>query len=143
MSSEGGGDAISANISGNVSGQVAVGKQIDQRQALGDSAVAALSDVELAQLRQAFADLRAQVAAAAPPETATAAVERVDELEQALLAERPDLTTVQYVTRWFRTKLPSVAGAVVGLVVHPLVGRLVESTGTMLADELRALVSGD
>jgi hypothetical protein len=137
------GDTVSAQISGDVSGQVAVGKQVEQHQTLGDSAVAALSDAELTELRRAFAELKAQVAAAAPPDAARSATERVDELEQAVFADRPDLTTIQYVTRWFRTQLPSVAGAVTGLVVHPLVGRLVESTGTLLARELAELVGAE
>ncbi len=88
-----GGDSISANITGNISGgQVAVGKHIAQNQAVGTAAV---SSAELAQLRGAFAELATEVEAQAPPERRAAAVERVAELEQALLADEPDITTVQ------------------------------------------------
>lgn len=137
----GDGDAVSADVSvtGAVSGQVAIGKQIEQRQALGDAAVAAVTEAEREQVRLAFAQLREQVAAGAPPEQRAAAVERVGELEAAVFAEEPDLTTVQYVTRWFRKNLPSLAGAVTGLVVHPLVGRLVQVAG----DQLVELVGGE
>jgi hypothetical protein len=128
------GDTISANISGGVSGQVAVGKHIAQHQTVS---AADLSGDELAQLRQAFADLRADVAAQAPPERQAAAVERIEELEQACLADEPDTTTIAYVGRWFKTNLPGLAGAVTGIVIHPLVGRIVGAAGQAIAAELR------
>lgn len=141
MSDERRGDAVSANVqvTGAVSGQVAVGKGIEQRQALGDAAVAAITAAEREQVRLAFAQLREQVAAQAPPEQRAAAAERVAELEEAVFAEEPDLTTVQYVARWFRKNLPNLAGAVTGVVVNPLVGRLVQVAG----DRLVELVGGD
>ena len=128
------GDTISAQITGAVSGQVAVGKRIAQQQTTG---AADVTPDELAQLRQAFADLRADVAAQAPPERQAAAVERVEELEQAVLAEEPDMTTIAYVGRWFKTNLPGLAGAVTGIVVHPVVGRIVGVAGNAIAAELR------
>jgi hypothetical protein len=128
------GDTISAQITGAVSGQVAVGKRIAQQQTTG---AADVTPDELAQLRQAFADLRADVAAQAPPERQAAAVERVEELEQAVLAEEPDMTTIAYVGRWFKTNLPGLAGAVTGIVVHPVVGRIVGAAGNAIAAELR------
>jgi len=141
MSDERRGDAVSGNVSvtGSVSGQVAVGKGIEQRQALGDAAVAAVTEAEREQVRLAFAQLHEQVAAAAPPEQRAAAVERVEELQEAVFADEPDLTTIQYVARWFRRNLPGLAGAVTGLVVHPLVGRLVQVAG----DRLVELVGGE
>jgi hypothetical protein len=128
------GDTISAQITGAVSGQVAVGKRIAQQQTTG---AADVTPDELAQLRQAFADLRADVAAQAPPERQAAAVERVEELEQAVLAEEPDVTTIAYVGRWFKTNLPGLAGAITGIVVHPVVGRIVGAAGNAIAAELR------
>jgi hypothetical protein len=128
------GDTISAQITGAVSGQVAVGKRIAQQQTTG---AADVTPDELAQLRQAFADLRADIAAQAPPERQAAAVERVEELEQAVLAEEPDMTTIAYVGRWFKTNLPGLAGAVTGIVVHPVVGRIVGAAGNAIAAELR------
>lgn len=128
------GDTISANISGPVSGQVAVGKDIAQsQQIVGDR----VTEAELAELHRAFEDLRAQVAAEAPPEQRDAALERVGELEQAIVAEEPDLTTMEYVSGWFSKNLPKVAGTVTGLVVHPIVGKLVEAAGEALAGEFK------
>jgi hypothetical protein len=130
----GSGDTISARITGDVSGQVAVGKRIAQQQTSGATDVSA---DELAQLRQAFADLRAEIAAQAPPERQAAAVERVGELEQALLADEPDMTTIAYVGRWFRANLPGLAGAVTGIVLHPVVGTIVGAAGQAIAAEFR------
>jgi len=141
MRDERAGDAIDANVSvtGSNAGQIAIGKQIEQRQALGDAAVAAVTEAEREQVRLAFAHLSEQVAAEAPPEQRAAAVERVEELHQAVFAEEPDLTTIQYVTRWFRRNLPALAGSVTALVVNPLVGRLVQLAGDRLAE----LVGGE
>jgi hypothetical protein len=129
------GDTISASITGGVSGgQVAVGKHIAQNQTIG---AADLTADELAQVRQAFADLRSDIAAQAPPERQAAAVERIEELEQACLADEPDTTTIAYIGRWFQTNLPGLAGAVTGIVIHPLVGRIVGAAGQAIAAELR------
>jgi hypothetical protein len=134
---------ISGSISGSVGGQAAIGAGINQQQALGDAAVAAVTQAELQQLRGAFADLRAQVEAQAAPQERAAAVERVDELEQAVLADKPDVTTIRYVAQWFGRNLPKLAGAVTTVVVHPLVGRLVEAAGEMLADDFLKLMGAD
>jgi septal ring factor EnvC (AmiA/AmiB activator) len=130
------GDAISANITGDISGgQVAVGKHIAQNQTVGTAAV---SSEELAQLRTAFRDLASEVEAQAPPERRAAAAERVAELEQAVLAEEPDVTTIQYVARWFRSNLPQLAGAVASIVIHPIVGKLVGAAGDALVAEFQS-----
>jgi hypothetical protein len=131
----GGGDHISGYIGGNVSGQVAIGKDIAQTQTV-------LTAAETTELAQAFADLRSQVAAQAPPEQRQAALERVDELEQAVHKEKPDLTTMEYVRKWFGDHLPGMAGAVAGLVVHPVVGKLVEAAGDAVVAEFRRRFGG-
>lgn len=135
---EGSGDHISATVSGHVQGQVAVGKDIEQTQTTGDMTLE-VTEAERAELRQAFADLRGEVAAAAPPGSKAGALERVDELEQAVTAEEPDLTTMQYVKRWFAKNLPGVAGSVAGILVHPVVGKLVQTAGEAAAAGLGRL----
>jgi hypothetical protein len=91
----------------------------------------------MAQLQQMFADLRAKIEQDVPPEEKEKALERVDELKEAVTAKKPDLTTMEYVKNWFGKNLPSVAGSVVGLIVHPLVGKLVEVGGEALASTFR------
>ncbi|HLF74617.1 MAG TPA: hypothetical protein VI524_09735 [Anaerolineales bacterium] len=128
-------DKITATIRGPVSGQIAVGKGITQISAPGWTARP--SEAELASLRQAFAELREQVSAGSPPEKQPAALERVDELEEAITSSEPDLSTMEYVKVWFGKNLPGLAGAVTGLIVHPVVGKLVEAAGDVLAAEFR------
>jgi uncharacterized membrane protein YgcG len=130
------GDYISANV-GNVSdrSQVAVGKEISQAQTHG--APPAVTEADMAALRQMFDELRARVEQEAPPDKKEKALERVDELKEAVTAKEPDLTTMEYVKNWFVKHLPSAAGSVVSLIVHPLVGKLVEVGGEALADTFR------
>jgi hypothetical protein len=129
------GDVIHANISGPVSGQIGVGKDITQTQTIGERLP--VTDGEMAELRKMVAELKAKVEAEAPLETRDAALERVDELEEAVTAKEPDLTTMEYVKRWFTKNLPTLAGAVTGVVVNPIVGKVVEAAGEGLAAQFR------
>ncbi len=135
------GDSISAHIEGSVSGQVAVGKDITQTQSIG-TPPAALTAEEFAALRQELVNLKSLVEAQAPPERKQAALERVDELAEAVTAEKPDLTTMAYVKQWFIKHLPALAGAVTSIVVNPIVGKLVEAAGDGLAGEFRRRFGG-
>jgi hypothetical protein len=113
---------------------VAVGKDIIQEQTVG-ATHPDVTEADLAALRQLLADLKAQVEVEAPPEKKESALERVDELEEAVTAKEPDLTTMEYVKRWFAKRLPGLAGSVASIVVHPVVGKLVEASGEALASE--------
>ena len=78
------GDRISADFSGaTVSGTVGVGKGIEQRQAVG-TMTTQVTQAELDDLRSSFDAVRAQVRAEAPDDKREPALERIDELEQAL-----------------------------------------------------------
>jgi hypothetical protein len=144
-----GGDVIRATISGDISGQVAVGKGITQIQTIG-AAPPQVTEADgsaeraeaLAALRQALADLKAKVTAKAPPDRKDAAMERLDELEEALTAEVPDLSTMEYVKGWFVKNLPRLAGAVTSVVAHPSVGKLVEAAGEALTAEFHRRFGG-
>jgi hypothetical protein len=104
-------------------------------------------DASLAELRRTVDDLvtqlRAHVTAEAPDEKRDAALERVDELRDAVVAEEPDLTTMDYVRRWFGRNLPKLAGAVTGLIVNPVVGRVVEAAGELAAEQFRRLFGAE
>lgn len=127
-----GGQRITGTVTGDVSGQVAIGSGIRQSRSVGGPPERPTED-ELAGFRQALEELRAQVAAAAPtPEVQAAAAERVAELEAAAIPAEggePDLTTMEYVKKWFVKNLPALAGSVTSLVVHPVVGKLVTAAG--------------
>jgi len=124
-----------------ISGQVAVGEGITQVQTVGVSRPE-VTEADLAELWRVVAGLKARVEVEAPPEKKEAALERVEELEEAITAEEPDLTTMEYIERWFIKNLPGLAGAVTGLVVHPVVGKLVEAAGDTLAAEFRRRFGG-
>jgi hypothetical protein len=81
--------------------------------------------------------LKTKIAQEAPAVEKDKALERVDELHEAVTAKEPDLTTMEYVRNWFVKNLPSVAGSVVSLIVHPLVGKLVEVGGEAIATTFR------
>jgi hypothetical protein len=132
--SQSAGDSIIGDITGDVSGQLALGKDIAQTQTVG--AAAELSEAERAELSELLADLRARVAAEAPPDEQQAAIERATELEEALRAEKPDMTTVQYVKGWFVKRLPALAGLITGVLVHPVVGKLVQNAGDVAVAQL-------
>ncbi|MCP2278528.1 hypothetical protein ACFYT3_15025 [Nocardia amikacinitolerans] len=121
------------NVGGDVPGQIAVGHHntVSRVEAGRDSTQNA--GVDLTGLRAEFERLRAQLPTDGP--LRDQAAERVDELEEAVTADEPDLSTMEYVRNWFARRLPELAGAVTGLIVHPAVGALVAAAGAGLAGE--------
>lgn len=137
-----GSDNISATItSGSISGQIVVGKG-NSVSSVSVGAGSPVTREEQAALDQHFAQLRLAVAQGAPPERRDAALERVDELQEAVLAEKPDVATIEYVRNWFGRHLPSVAGAVTSVVFNPIVGKLVAAAGDAIVGEFRRRLGG-
>lgn len=129
------GDSFNVTI-GSHSSDIVIGKNIQQIKG-SPQAKAEVTEADLDELRQLFAALKETVVAEAPPEKKSAALERVEELEEAVSPEKPDLTTMEYVKKWFLRNLPQVAGSVTSLLVHPIVGKVVEAAGELAADELK------
>jgi hypothetical protein len=127
-------DGINVNIKGDVSGQIVVG---DNNKVTKNITHQAVTPAELDELRQLLSNLRNKIQAEASVEKKDAALERVDELEQAVLEKKPDISTMEYVKNWFGKHLPGLAGTVVGVLVHPVVGKLVEAAGDAVADEFK------
>lgn len=124
-----------------VPGQVIVGRHNTATQSTTHTpAPLPVTDDELAALRAEFTRVRHLVDEDEPH--ARRARELLDELEETATAAEPDLSTMQYVQRWFRRALPALAAAVTGLVLHPVVGRLVEAAGDTLADDFRRRFDG-
>ena len=135
------GDRISGSVRGsNVQGPVAIGKGIRIRQEAGELSTSVSAD-ELAELRDALDGFRADVEATLPTPQRTGALARVDELEEALTAPEPDPTTVGLVLRWFHRHAPTLAGGVVSVLVHPVVGKLVAAAGDAVAAEFEGIVT--
>lgn len=133
------GKSIKANITGDVSGQVAIGDQNVQSVSIVESR---LSKEEAQELAGLFATLREQVAAEAPPEAKDEAIERVAELEGAVTAEEPDISAIEKVKGWFAEALPKLGKAVSSLILHPLVAKLVGAAGDAVAGEFRRRFGG-
>jgi hypothetical protein len=133
MKDQGTGDTFEVQI-GSVSGPVHAGKGdilIEHWDARGVTAA------EIEALRGIFGQLRAQVAAEAPPELAEEAQAQVDALEKAVAAEEPDVSAMERARGWFLKHLPSVAGTVTSLLVNPILGKVVEAAGDLAAGELQ------
>lgn len=120
-------------------GQVAVGSGIVQSLggAPGGSGPAGVDE-----LRALLADLARRVDEESPPARRPGARERLDELDDALTAAPPDLTTIEYVTRWFSRHLPGLARAVLTVVAGPVAAAVVETAGEGMAEELRRRLGG-
>jgi hypothetical protein len=129
------GDRISANIKGIISGQVAVGKQISQTQSTASPGK--LDPQALSILEQLCQDLKVQARTQLPATAQAPATERIHELHQAITAEKPDLTTMEYVKGWFAKHAPALSSSVVSLIFHPIVTKVMESAGAALAQEFR------
>lgn len=91
----------------------------------------------LAVVREQLRQLKTQVAAEAPADKKTAALERLDELSEALIASPPDLDTLAYVKSWFGKNIPALAEAVIVVIAHPSVRQLMAAAGEVVAAEYR------
>lgn len=125
---------IKASFAGPVNGSLVIGNSNMQINRSTTSEFV-LTNADVEQLQQELAKLKRQAAEVAPDEKRAGAIERLDELEAAMLAEEPDLSTMEYVKGWFVKNLPGIAGGVTSLIVNPIVGKLVEAAGDALADE--------
>jgi hypothetical protein len=128
-------DWIKANISGTNYGMVIIGNS--NTQVHNQQVITAPSEEDRASLNQLLAGLRQRVAQEVPTEKQAPALERVGELEEALSVSEPDLSTMEYVKKWFERHLPDLAGAVTGIIMNPIVGKLVGAAGDILALEFR------
>ncbi|MFF0490476.1 hypothetical protein ACFYTQ_15770 [Nocardia sp. NPDC004068] len=128
-------DRYNVHIGGSVDGQVTIGHANTVSRVQAGRDAGAVTEHEIASLRAEFDRLRAQL----PTEGAIAeqARERLDELEETITGPEPDPSTMDYVRKWFARKLPRLAGAVTTLIVHPIVGRLVDAAGTTLAADFQ------
>lgn len=130
-------DSINASISGNISGNVAVGKNISQVQNTLVSAHNEVTEKDLDTLENLLNVLVSKVEKEAPPDKKRAALERVQELKESITDEKPDLTTMEYVRSWFGKNIPQLAGYIAGVLVNPIVGKVIEATGEIASGELK------
>jgi len=130
------GRSYSTTISGGVSGQYIQGDGNVQVQTVGAPEV---TEADLAEVRRMLADLKSRIEAEAPPDKKEVALQQVEELEETIQSKDaqdvPD--RLGGVKSWFKRNLPALAGAVVSVIVNPIVGKVVEAAGTGLAAEVQ------
>ena len=134
------GRSYTAHISGGVSGQLIQGDGNVQVHTV--SGAKEVTEADLAAVRVLIDELRAKVEAEAPPEKKGEALAQVEELKESIESKEPDLDRMGGVKSWFKRNLPALAGAVVSVVVNPIVGKVVEATGTGLAAEIERRFGG-
>lgn len=130
------GRSYTAHVSGSVSGQFIQGDGNYQVQTAGTGPV---TEADLAEVRKLLEELRARVEAEAPPEKKAEALQQVKELQETLETKDPEDVPDRLggVKSWFKRNLPALAGAVVSVIVNPIVGKIVEAVGTGLAAEVQ------
>jgi hypothetical protein len=114
-------------------GQVVVGDYAHVTQNVG------LSPKEADELKAVFGELRSKVAEKAPPDKREAALSEAKELERAIVTADPKPDRVRQALAWFRDNAPELAGAVAGIVVNPLVGKVVEKAGKAIAEQFQRI----
>jgi hypothetical protein len=118
-------DRIVIRIGGDMSGQFV----------LGDNNVTTNISAD----RKLAKDLFDEVDGQLDDETARA---QLVELQDAVLAEKPDVSRMVRVRDWFATHLPAMAAAVGKVIVHPVVVRLVNAAGDSVAAEFQRHFGG-
>lgn len=127
------GDRFSIRVGGDVSGQVVAGSgnvlNWNQIQTAGP-----VTAEDLDGLRDAFDEFRRLLSAEAGDQ-ADLAQQKLDELEEAVTADEPDVATMEATRGWFLRKLPGLAKQVSSLILNPIVTRLVATAGDQLLAE--------
>jgi hypothetical protein len=126
--------SIKSEVHDVTNSQLAVGTKIRQSQQFYNVSGPPTVE-ELEALRTAFADLRAEVERDAPPEVRDEAVRQTEALQQATMAEKPDVSVMASAKRWFLDHAPGLLGAVTAVVINPVVGKIVSSAGEAIAKE--------
>ncbi len=121
-------------IGGSNQGNVVIGSGNRVAAGTGNFENVRVTAAELAGLNDLFAEVRSRIEREAPADRREAALERIDELKEAVVKEKPDLTTMAYVRQWFLKSAPGLAGHVVSVFINPIVGKLVEAAGEMTAE---------
>jgi hypothetical protein len=123
------------SVGGSVGGHVVVG---DHNRVIGNSGGVVTAE-QLAAFKAAVDALKEKVIVdgSAPPLARAEAVAQIDALHTAATASTPDVSTMDKVRNWFVQHLPTFAGAVTGLLVHPVVGALVKASGDAVVEEFK------
>lgn len=95
-----------------------------------------ISSAELKKLQTKFTRLKEQIDSSAAG-IKDAALQKANELQEVVLSKKPSPSAMAKIRDWFVKNLPGVAGAVTGMIVNPIVGKLVEAAGDAVAGEFK------
>lgn len=87
-----------------------------------------------ADLKELIDQVRAVLAAKVDDNTDTARG-KLDDLEEAIASNQPDLATMEHVQGWFARKIPTLASAIGRIILSPIVTRMVTRAGDDVAAE--------
>lgn len=106
----------------------------------GDLHIGSLSyGLDAEDLDGLFEALRNLVHDESPSELQEKALFEVRALQEAVQQQEPDLSTMESVLNWFKRNIPRLAGAVTSVILHPIVGQVVEAAGDIAAEQFRAM----
>jgi len=88
-------------------------------------------------LEAIFLALREEVETNSPQEEKNEAQAKVSELERAIQKSPPDVEKISSIRTWFQNNVPKLAGSVTGVIVHPIIGKVVEAAGELAAQEFK------
>jgi hypothetical protein len=126
----------STRVGGDVTGQVAIGRDIFLEYHSTQTTVEVTSE-DREEVRALLETLRRRVLDEVEDDDQPAALERVAELEKAVVAEQPKISTMEYVKDWFLDNVPRLGGAVTSLILSPVVGKIVEAGGEVVSAEFK------
>ncbi|MFE3496275.1 hypothetical protein ACFXOS_24905 [Streptomyces sp. NPDC059175] len=103
---------------------------------------APVTDGQLAALHAEFARVRELIEGldGAGEREKGAAVDRLEELEEAVTDGEPDVRTMAKVRDWFAQRLPAALGAVTALLLHPTATLLAQAAGEEVASGFDGLL---
>ena len=119
---------------GNNSTNVAAGKNICQVIVKHQRVTA---EADLFAIHELFANLRSEIKMQTSTDTRDSASQKIVELEKAITEKKPDVSKIDRLKKWFLKNLPYLAGAVINVLINPIVGKVVEAAGDLAAGEFR------
>jgi hypothetical protein len=144
MANQGPKDQNTTTITGStINAPVTTGAQNTVSMQTGGATPApAVTPADLEALRAALAALQRQVEAQTTAEQRPIALDHVKELSETLTSPEPDLSTIAHIKKWFAKNAPGLAGAVTGVILHPVVGKVVTAAGDALAAKFKEMING-
>lgn len=143
--------SVQAQLQGDVQGQVAIGDYVIQIGSVSggqvnvrESAPASthLTKADLAELKRWIGDIKARVDFGAPPGVRAESVQRLDDLQTAVLSQPPDVTTMEQVLSWFSKHVPRFSGTVLhSIIQHQVTRTLVHTARGDSLDAYQQLIS--